>query len=307
MVFAAQLSSFALRHSEKHCIVTSLECKRTSTVSTFTIPSVMWLHVRAVLFACAIARLSLAQDSWGSDVTHNGNYLIARCSKDVSGGKADQLISLLQETGRDLPKIIFEANTGTDSPHGFKSLFTSNESIPAVTANFAKLSNSTTVIVDGQQQQVTFVCLEPGDPFTAPMYDFVVSDRTGGIAFSQFGSPNIYLSPSFFRDISRDPAPYHCPLFRGDAIARNSDDIFSTTQYGTIIHELMDKYLHFETLDQPETYYLRDCIRLSEAQQLQNAENYNFFASCESPHRASITGWLISTPAIKAGCSGYPK
>ena len=48
----------------------------------------------------------------------------------------------------------------------------------------------------------------------------------------------------------------------------------------------MDKYLHFESLDRPESYSLRDCIQLPEAQQLQNAENYNFFAFCEFSHHA---------------------
>ena len=246
----------------------------------------MWLLVRAVLTTCAIAQLSLAQYPWGGDVTNNGNYLIARCSKDKLDGKAEQLISLLQEIGRDLPTIIFEANTGSDSPHGFKSLFKSNKAIPVVTANFARLLNSTRVIIDGQQQQITFVCLEPGDSLTALMYNFITTARPDGIAFCEFGSPNIYLPPSFFGNISRSPAPDHCPIFRRNAIVKNSDDIFSTTQYGTIIHELMDKYLHFESLDLPESYSLRDCIQLPEAQQLQNAENYNFFASCEFFHRA---------------------
>ena len=154
------------------------------------------------------------------------------------GGKAEQLTSLLQEIGHDLPTIIFESNTGSDSPYGFKSLFKSNKAIPVVTANFARLLNPTRVIIDGQQQHVTFVCLEPGDSLTALMYHFVTTARPDGIAFGEFGSPKIYLPPIFFGNLSRSPAHDHCPIFRRNAIVRNSDDIFSTTQYGTIIYEL---------------------------------------------------------------------
>ena len=281
---------FYLATFEQDNFVTWPECQRTWTTLILTIHVAMWLHFRAALTTCLIAQLSLAQDPWGDDVTHNGNYLIARCSKDIPGGKADQLISLLQEIGNDLPIIINEAKAGSDSPHGFKSLFKSNEAIPIVTSNFARLSNSTKVITDGQEQQVTFVCLEPGDPLTARVYHFITTARPGGIAFCEFGSPNIYLSPSFFDKILRNPAPSRCPMFRRNTLVRNWDDTFSNTQYGTIIHELMDKYLHPEFLNQPERYLLRDCIRLSKAQQLQNAENYNFFASCEFSHRA----WSIN-------------
>ena len=284
------LSTLRLSPSNKHLFLSWLECQRTRTNSAATIPVAMWLHVRAVLVTYAIAQLSQAQDRWDGDVAHNGNYLIARCSKDILGGKADQLISLLQEIGRDLPKIITEAKRGSDSPHGFKSLFKSDESIPAVTSNFARLSNSSRVMIEEQQQQVTFVCLEPEDPLTAHMYNFVTTAGPGGIAFCEFGSPNIYLAPSFFGNILRNPAPNRCPIFRRTTIVRNWDDTFSTTQYGTIIHELMDKYLHFEFLNQRESYDLRDCIQLPEAQQLQNAENYNFFASCASSHRPKTVG-----------------
>lgn len=58
----------------------------------------------------------------------------------------------------------------------------------------------------------------------------------------------------------------------------------ASTQYAILIHELIDKYLHFNGLDQPERYNLRDVIgdQWDEAGKVGNAENYAFFASCKS-------------------------
>lgn len=58
----------------------------------------------------------------------------------------------------------------------------------------------------------------------------------------------------------------------------------ASTQYGILIHELIDKYLHFNGLDQPERYDLRDVIgdQWDEAGKVANAENYAYFASCKS-------------------------
>ena len=239
----------------------------------------MGLHARLLLLACTLLRPIHSQDIWGGDLTSHENFLIARCGKDISGGKADQLINFLRELGGDLPRIIIEAQSGSRSPYGFKALFTSDQSIPVVTAAFSNISD-TASFPNPRKEQITFVCLEPGDPFTSQIYHFVNSTHPS-LAFNEFDSPNIYLCPSFFDGTAPRPKPYHCPLFRRDAIARNADDILSTTQYGIIIHELIDKYLHPHFLNQSEYYNLRECMKLPQAQQLQNAENYNFFASCE--------------------------
>ena len=232
-----------------------------------------------LLLLCAGVRFSLAQDLKADDITNNGDYLIARCGKHIPGGKADQLVSLLREIGEDLPTIIVEANTGTSSEYGFKSLFTSDDAVPAVTANYGKLSESENVLVRGRASQVTFVCLEPGDPVTASIYNSILAAEPRATASSQFNSEKIYLTPFFFSQLRRNPKPYRCPLFRKTYVAINGDDILGTTQYGIIIHELIDKYLHFSGLDQPEKYNLRECMSLPADQQLQNAQNYNHFAS----------------------------
>ncbi|KAG8525624.1 uncharacterized protein KY384_009268 [Bacidia gigantensis] len=220
-----------------------------------------------------------AQDPKANDITNNGDYLIARCGKGIQGGKADQLISLLRSIGGDLPTINVEANLGEDSIYGFKSLFTNNENIAAVTETYGKLSDAETVVVNGQATRVTFVCLELGDFTTASIYNTILTNQRRAAAFNEFGSEKIYLTPFFFEVLKRNPEPYRCPLFRKNRIAVNFDDILGTTQYGIIIHELVDKYLHFENLLQAEVYDLKDCIKLSADQQLKNAENFNMFAS----------------------------
>ena len=248
----------------------------------------MRLLTSALLLATVVSQ-SYAE-LWGGDITNNGNYLIARCRKDKTSGKAHQLMSLLQEIGGDLPAIVTEANTGFDSPYGFTSLFTSNDAIPDVTANFARLSNAENVTINGNLRQITFVCLEPGDPITASTFHYALTTQPRGVAFNEFGSELIYLTPLFFDGMMRNPAPYRCPIFRRNRVVVNWDDILGATQYGTIIHELVDKYLHPDDLDFQEKYDLRDCIRLSEDQQLINAENYNLFASCEL--HQNVRWWL---------------
>ncbi|KAL8728162.1 MAG: hypothetical protein Q9181_005436 [Wetmoreana brouardii] len=239
----------------------------------------MRVYIFVILPIWAGVHFSLAQDPKVDDITNNGNYLIARCGKNDIGGKAEQLISLLREIGEDLPTIIAEANTGTSSEYGFKSLFTSNDAVPAVTANYGKLSESESVLVAGRSQQVTFVCIEPDDPVTAITYNHMLATEPRAAAFSDFGTERIYLAPLFFAGLMRNPEPYRCPVFRRSRMAINSDDILGTTQYGIIIHELMDKYLHLNDLVHAEKYDIRECIKLPPDQQLQNAENYNFYAS----------------------------
>ncbi|KAL8717821.1 MAG: hypothetical protein Q9225_004976 [Loekoesia sp. 1 TL-2023] len=208
----------------------------------------MRLYNRIALLVLSIVRIALSQDLRSEDITNNGNYLIARCGKNIPGGKADQLVSLLREIGEDLPTIIVYANTGTSSDYGFKSLFTSNDAVPVVTANYGKLSDAESVLIDGRATQITFVCFEPGDPVPDSVYH-TISTQPRGAAFNEFGSEKIYLTPFFFNHLRRSPEPYRCPIFRRSHIAINGDDILGTTQYGVIIHELMDKYLHFDYLE----------------------------------------------------------
>ena len=235
-----------------------------------------------LLLAFSFLYLTSAQDAKGDDITNNGNYLIARCGKGIPGGKAEQLISLFREIGADLTTILVEANTGVDSSYGFKALFTSDQAIVPVTANFEKLSDSATVQVNGQTKQITFVCAEPDDPGTSEIYNYAMRNQPRACAFSQFGTEKIFLMPLFFsNEYQRNPAPYRCPLFRMGSIARHADDILGTTQYGTIIHELLDKYMHLEGMQEQEKYDLIDCIKLRPEQQLLNAENYAMFASGE--------------------------
>lgn len=247
----------------------------------------MRFPIRNLTIACTVVLSARAQeyvDPKANDITNNGNYLIARCGKDIPNGKAEQLVSLLQEIGRDLPVIVTEANTGIESAYGFQSFFTSNDAIPTVTDVFGKLSDSERVSVNGQETQVRFVCLEKDDPPTASIYAQFMNNQPRAAAYSEFGSGDIYLAPLFFTELQRNPAPYRCLIFRrwrlGWFPAINGDDILGTTQYATLIHELIDKYVHFDGLGgHVERYNLKDCINLQAPQQLVNAENYSMFAS----------------------------
>ncbi|KAI4087467.1 MAG: hypothetical protein LQ348_003083 [Seirophora lacunosa] len=230
----------------------------------------------------SLSRAQNPYDPKAKDVTSNGNYLIKRCGKGIRGGKAEQLVSLLREIAADLPSIIAEANTGVQSAHGFKSLFTSDDAIPTVKGYLTNISRSATVTIDGQPKQVAFVCLERVDPFTAAVYHDMTRRPFHNITAgtSEFGTPNINLPPLFFR-LRRTSRPLSCPRF--DRKHATIHQEFGATQYGTLIHELLDKYLDFNGRDRrvKEVYGLRNVIKLSADRQLLNAENYNLFASGE--------------------------
>lgn len=256
----------------------------------------MLVHARRLLLICAVVTGSRAlpqnrYDPKANDVANNGNYLIKRCGKGIPGGKAEQLVSLFQEIGADLSSIVTAAEDGTKSIHGFRAFFTSDNSISPVTHYYTNISSSAPVLIAGvQPKQVTFICLEYGDPFTAWVYRDLRKIPGHVAGLSVYHTEEIYLPPFFFQ-LPRVPRAQQCPVFRGGpsssgrdaAVALNGDRELGMTQWGTVIHELMDKYLDFygRGLHFRETYALEDCIRLPAFQQVINAENYSLFASCK--------------------------
>lgn len=230
----------------------------------------------ALLITC------LAQDVVSDDATGGPDYIISGCGKEVPGSKATLLRSLLNEIRDDLPIILVEANTGTSSPYGFKSLFSSNDAITAVTSTFLKLSDLERVSINGELKTITFVCLGQDNQQTISTYNQLIREQPRGAALNEFGTEIIYILPFFFKELLRNPEPYRCPIFRGRVPAINGDDILASSQYGTLIHELVDKYLHQDQLNDREVYDLRDCIRLSPKRQLRNGANYDMFASGRS-------------------------
>ncbi|KAL8920962.1 MAG: hypothetical protein Q9208_005988 [Pyrenodesmia sp. 3 TL-2023] len=256
----------------------------------------MLFHARRLVLVCAVLTGSYAlpqhrYDHKAYDVTSNGNYLIKRCGKGIPGGKAEQLVSLLQEIAADLPSIITEAEDGTKSIHGFKAFFTSDSSIPPVTHYYSNITSSAPVLIAGvQPEPVTFICLEYGDPFTAWVYRVLTKIHGHVAGLSSAKTEAIYLPPLFFQ-LPRVPRPQQCPVFgagayfrgRDAAVILHGDQELGSTQWGTIIHELVDKYLDFHGRQSHfrETYRLEECIRLPAFQQVINAENYSLFASCK--------------------------
>lgn len=173
--------------------------------------------------------LSCAQQTQDSRKIPVGNYLITGCSAilpSTHDSKTALLTSLLREIDADLPTLLVEANTGTDSNYGFTSLFTSDDAIEPVTAAYGKISDGATVALPngGGEKQVTFQCLETGDAVTGNFLAQLEAQQPTGAAYNAFGQETIYLLPYFFT-LLRSPQPYRCPLFRQGRIAINGDDI----------------------------------------------------------------------------------
>ena len=72
-----------------------------------------------------------------------------------------------------------------------------------------------------------------------------------------------------------------------NGVAAPNDGALVSSQWGILVHELADKYLHFgETREEKaakgkEVYKVQDCIELDAAKQIWNAQNYAMFASGE--------------------------
>ncbi|MDI1492879.1 MAG: hypothetical protein OHK93_004662 [Ramalina farinacea] len=171
-----------------------------------------------------------AQQAQDSRKVPVGNYLITGCSAILPAthdSKTALLTSILREIDADLPTLLVEANTGTDSNYGFTSLFTSDDAIEPVTAAYGKISDGATVILPNGagERRVTFQCLEKDDPVTGNFLTQLEAQQPTGAAYNAFGQETIYLLPFFFTSVLRSPAPYRCPLFRQGRIAINGDDI----------------------------------------------------------------------------------
>ncbi|KAL8848565.1 MAG: hypothetical protein Q9221_006398 [Calogaya cf. arnoldii] len=239
-----------------------------------------------------VSRAQNPYDPKANDVIVHGQYLIKRCGKGIPGGKADQLSSLLEDIAEDLPSIIIEAADGINSTHGFQNLFTSNDAASYVAEYFTRISSNAPVVINGKPQKIEFICLEKEDPFYAIYYRRMALSRIDIFGFSEEGTEKIFLPPYFFK-IATDPAFYSCPFTghrSGDKNVYGGEKL-GFTQWGVIIHELMDKYLDHDGRrdDFNETYAINKIVRLPPEQQRLNAENYAVFAS-----------------AIKAECEMWP-
>ena len=125
-------------------------------------------------------------------------------------------------------------------------------------------------------------------------------------AYQTFGNSAIYLFPPFW-DLPREPDERFCPQVRNNKVAVN-DQTLGLHQWGTLVHELADKYLHPAYEEGMVEYYdVQDCIDLPAGRQVVNAENYSLFASGELRIWGCGEFEADEELAVKARCANLPR
>ena len=248
-----------------------------------------------VLFALVVAAMSQqVVDKYGNDFAFQGENQqrqIWRCNKDQPNGYAAQLKSLLIELDQDLPTLQSEANRGTDSPYGFATWFKTNDNIQTVTGVLAKVQESaeldvTVNIFPGTpiaipKLPLTFVCINDDDPVFKAYYDWCQQGQQGlnraGLAI--WGTALIIICPSYW-NLPRLPPSTQCPRVDTKGKFWVSSGL-GWNQYGFLLHEMIEKYIHTTGQGLGEVYLAKEMIALSPEKTVDNPSSYQTYACCE--------------------------
>ena len=206
-------------------------------------------------------------------------FQIAHCT--------DTQTSILQSIFQGFPgefsSIISEVGQGVASPYGFSAFFKTDASIPRVLNLFQRIANKDRLNTGVLRYSIIFNCVNPGEPLLATKLAYAQQNPDVPAA-SDSRTNDIFIFPLFWTLIR---TPGRCPAVQDNHAVLNDGNLV-TSQWGTIVHELADKYLHFgETRAQaamwPEVYNIQDCIDLPVERQVMNAQNFAMFACGEPP------------------------
>ena len=193
------------------------------------------------------------------------------------------LNSLFDDINHDIPTILNSITQGLASPNGFPALFKTEANIAPVTTLFQRIGNRDRLNTGVIRYSVLFTCVNPGERYTSQMFQYSLQNPDVPAA-SDSKNNDIFIFPLFW-ELLRGPSYTQCPGIEGNRALPN-DGRLVASQYGTIVHELADKYLHFGESREHwtasvESYSVQDAIDLSAEDSLQNAQNHALLACCE--------------------------
>ena len=237
--------------------------------------------VAIILFE--ILSIVLAAGNYSDDNLVVGPYVISRCGKGEPNSRAMRLSRIIPQIIDDMTnKIIPDAKLGFNSSHGFGTFFSLSSSAEFVTNIFEQIASGHQVMgYDHVTRPVTFICANADDnkEIGRKMYKKCTNNLHVPMAVVR-GTEVVMICPLLWEGEDFLP-PSQCPqAYNSTAMTVASDSAFGEDTFSTIVHELAHIY---GILGRPEAYRLWDVVDLSPERQLQNAQNFGFYAEGELP------------------------
>ena len=244
--------------------------------------NIMRCFIAIILFK--ILSVALASGNYSDDNLVVGPYVISRCgSKGEPNSRATRLSRIIPRMIDDLNhKIIPDAKLGFNSSHGFGTFFGLSSSVQFVTDIFEQIASGHQVMGhDHVIRPVTFICANADDNKKSgrSFYKKCTSNPYVPMAVVK-GTEVVMICPLLWEGEDFLP-PSQCPqAFNSTAMIVAADSAFGEDTFSTIVHELAHIY---GIVGRPEAYDFGELVDLSPERQLQNAQNFGFYAEGELP------------------------
>ena len=203
------------------------------------------------------------------------------------------MAALINAAIATLPAVINDLQSGTDSCHGYKAWFKSNDSSEYVQRMLQNIYTAHPKMgLLPQPELLTgprFVCVTPttiafypwmrGDPFYTCVHQI-----PGIRAYYHGGSSYILICPYFW---SMQPSPHRsfCPTVMHNRFV-GKWNLLSDYKIYVLIHEMVHFYLGIDSLSMitvpPEQYELNHCVALDRRDSLRNPTNYQHYIASKS-------------------------
>ena len=240
------------------------------------------------------------------DWTTAGPFNIAYCNAANYGpSQSSYLRALLPQFQDALNGLLQDLALGNASQHGYSAFFKSDSSLNPTQKIFGDMANGSKVLTGvwdantgrftepPRWEAPTFVCLNAGEKDTEGAYGMCQTAASASIAATSSGhqlhnvagvaknSGIVYLCPTFFH-LPRVSRRASCPLVDSETNQFYGDGLSLTTnQYAILVHELFHVY-NKGNARISEVYEIQETVDLSEQASQVNAQNYAFYAACES-------------------------
>ena len=243
----------------------------------------MWnlFHISLLYYTSVIAplRLALAQQMFGKDIYHLGPYVFLACEDTQAQG----LMRLFAETGNTLmDQVIPQVKSSTFAnpiQDPFHVFFSSNTRFHVANVYQAMIDAPTVPV------RPVFVCVNPDSASEIADARRVCTSHNAA-AFSTLSTINlegtVFLCPGFFEKPAF-PTASNCPAvdYWFNRYFRNTGHAVDN-QFSIITHELAHYYSPHPIFGLQEVYNLNNLVYKSADFQLNNPDNFAYFAACKS-------------------------
>ena len=245
-----------------------------------SIPDVLPLHVEAE----GVAPRRVIPESFNYPPSQVGHFQVLNCDAK----RTQKLKIAISDITDHLPDLISEVETkGAKSLYGFSAFFDKADSAPHVSDMYQDILREgprSLPDINGTTTLPYFICSTPTMPQIANVNQADL-ELANGEQFCGGKQPFRYvahfddgwtlLCDKFFRS---PQSPKTCPNVPSSLASIPSWKTLDYSIYGNVIHTLTLFYLGYTTL-RPDYHDPRICIKLTAADALRNARNYELLAN----------------------------